>query len=152
MGVVASLVSCVRVAMSAFSFGLGACYLLTDVLTFILKAVVLVATCYVLLMMMEGKVDIHVESNGVHFSPLKFVRNKIMSKIYPVKPGDKKSPLVSDPSSPPSSKKEKRRSSTKNEEKHEKMEVVYPPSQPPEESRSLLRVFRTVFDYFVPGH
>lgn len=148
MGVAASLVACVRVAMSAFSFGLGTCYLLTDVLKFIFKAVILVATCYILLTMMEGKVDIHVESNGVHFYPLKFVREKVLPGILPVrfaKPfdseDDKPQKIKTKPSAPIKNKQ------PVVEEEEEELE----PPLKPKEDRSLSKVFRAILDYFVPG-
>lgn len=82
MGVTSSILGVFRLAISAYSAGLGVCGLFVDLFKLILKFAVVLGFAYVLLSMMEGKVDIRVESKGVAFSPLNYVRGMLMKNQW----------------------------------------------------------------------
>jgi hypothetical protein len=147
MGIAGSLLTCLKIAMSAGSLSLGVLYLLIDVLKFVFKVAVLLAMCYVMLSMMEGKVDIHVETNGVRFHPLKFIRDKLHA--FSGQPMTESEPIqeVKDTG--------KRKTTEPPPQTINKQFIVDDEQEEttpkPKETKSFSRIVRAVIDYFVPG-
>lgn len=147
MGIAGSLLTCLKIAMSAGSLSLGVLYLLIDVFKFVFKVAVLLAMCYVMLSMMEGKVDIHVETNGVRFHPLKFIRDKL--HVLSGQP-------IMEPEPIQEVKDTGKRKTPELPQTNNKQFIVDGDEQEattpkPAETRSFSRIARAVFDYFVPG-
>lgn len=144
MGVAGSIFACLKIALGALSLGTETCSHFIELLKVLIKAAFLLAVIIFMIPVMDGQVNIHID--GVRFSPLKIVREKLplifgfkpfTTQREPPPPPPPSAPIHTPPD-PPSP------SSTGNHQHYS--------SQPttPGEERSLTTVIRAIFDYFIP--